>query len=275
MSSSDDPLSTAGDSKVAGPCGFMLRAKADDFSPGWQDTLPKMVIDLIDEAVIVTSLDLDPPGPKILYVNPGFTRLTGYSFAEVLGRNPRLLQGPATDRALLDRVRRDLVASGEFEGEAVNYRKDGAEYVIEWRIKALRSERGEVTHWLSIQRDVTRRKRAEDEQERLLRELDHRAKNALALVQGIVRLTRADDPVSYSQAVQARVGTVARAHSMLSDQQWNGLSLQRLLEAEVAPYARGRPSEGCPTARNSSYAEHKIHGPADLQGRGVGKGCRH
>jgi PAS domain S-box-containing protein len=67
-------------------------------------------------------------GPKIEYVNPAFTRMTGYAADEVLGRTPRLLQGPGTDRTVLDRMRASLVAGEPFQGEAINYRKDGSTY---------------------------------------------------------------------------------------------------------------------------------------------------
>ena len=213
---------------------------SDAASPPVDPALLFSAVELIDEAVLVTSLDLDPPGPEIIYVNPGLARMTGYSAGELIGRTPRLLQGPGTDRAVLDRLRRDLAERGEFAGEITNRRKDGTPYVIAWRIKALRNAAGEPTHWLSVQRDITRRQSAEENQRRLLREVDHRAKNALALVQGIVRLSRADDADAYAEAVQARVDALARAHALLADRSWGGLSLKRLLEAEVAPYGGGR-----------------------------------
>lgn len=113
------------------------------------------------ESIMITEADLNLPGPKIIFVNPAFTQMTGYTPAEVLGLTPRLLQGPRTDRAVLDRLRRSLEAGDTFSGENINYRKDGTEFVLEWQIAPLRNSRSEITHFVAIQRDITARKRLE------------------------------------------------------------------------------------------------------------------
>ena len=96
--------------------------------------LLRSAIRAIGEAIIVTGPGLDPPGPLIEYVNPGFEHMTGYAAHEVVGRSPRFLQGPNTDRAVLDRLAIALRAGLSFRGETVNYRKDGTEYLVEWLI---------------------------------------------------------------------------------------------------------------------------------------------
>ncbi len=117
----------------------------------------------VSEAVVITTTQLDPLGPEIVYVNEGFCRMTGYAAEEVVGKTPRILQGPKTDRAELDRLRRCLSRGEPFEGgEAINYRKDGSEYVLNWYIVPLRNDAGEITHWMASQRDVSERKRAEE-----------------------------------------------------------------------------------------------------------------
>lgn len=195
--------------------------------------LPQL-IDMIDDAVIVTGADLRSPGPFIEYVNAAFERMTGYTADEVMGRSPRFLQGPLTDRSELDRMHRDLAAAERFEAEIVNYRKDGQPFAIEWRVKALYDEEGAIAGWLSVQRDITNQRRAAEVQKRLAREVDHRAKNALALVQGIVRLTKAETADGYAEAVQGRVDALATAHGLLSETAWRGVSLKRLIDAELA-----------------------------------------
>jgi len=115
------------------------------------------------EAVLITTAELDLPGPEILFINPAFTRMTGYSAEEVIGRTPRILQGPKTERAVLDELRDSLSRGEAFSGEAINYRKDGSEYHVSWRIAPVRGRDGVVTHFISIQSDVTARKRAENE----------------------------------------------------------------------------------------------------------------
>ncbi|MBP0021937.1 MAG: EAL domain-containing protein [Cyanobacteria bacterium SBLK] len=116
-----------------------------------------------EDSILITTTDLDAPHPKIVFVNPAFTKLTGYTSEEVIGRSPRLLQGPNTDRALLRRMRETLAAGEVFYGETINYRKDGTEFYNEWHIEPIYSDRGEITHYLGIQRDVTARKLAEEE----------------------------------------------------------------------------------------------------------------
>lgn len=125
--------------------------------------LLKAAIEAANDSVIITESLLDYPGPRIEYVNPAFTALTGYAAQEVIGKTPRLLQGPLTDRSLLDRLRRDLNSMQSFQGETINYRKDGTTYSVEWRIAPLRDQQGTVSKWVAVQRDVTERRRTEDE----------------------------------------------------------------------------------------------------------------
>jgi two-component sensor histidine kinase/DNA-binding response OmpR family regulator len=86
--------------------------------------------------------------------------------------------------------------------------------------------------------DITERKNAEERQALLVREVDHRARNALAVVQSIVRLTRAPTKEAYIAAVEGRITALSRAHVLLSESRWQGANLTRLLEEELAPYRR-------------------------------------
>ena len=122
----------------------------------------RTALEAVGEAVVITTPELDWPGPCIEYVNPAFTRLTGYRPEEVLGRTPRMLQGPLTDRSVLNRMRAELAAHGTFAGETVNYRKDGIPYIIEWQITPLHDREGRVSHWVAVQRDVTAARQAEE-----------------------------------------------------------------------------------------------------------------
>lgn len=113
------------------------------------------------DSILITELDLEKPGPKIVYVNDGFTKMTGYSREEVIGKTPRILQGPKTDRAILDKLKRKLREGQAFFGQAINYKKDGTEFVNQWDIHPLTDSNGNITHWVSYQHDITERKRAE------------------------------------------------------------------------------------------------------------------
>lgn len=116
--------------------------------------LTERMFGALRESVVVTDADLDG-GPRIVYANAAFWTMTGYEPGELLGKTPRVLQGPATDRKLLARLRQDLRAGRPFEGKAVNYRKDGTEYHVDWYIEPVFSSDGEVECYVGVQRDVT------------------------------------------------------------------------------------------------------------------------
>ena len=99
--------------------------------------------------------------------------------------------------------------------------------------------RGRVIRISGVTVDITDRKIAEERQALLAREVDHRAKNALALVQSIVRLTRAERIEDYTGAVEGRISALSRAHTILSLSRWQGADLTRLVEEELAPYRTG------------------------------------
>ena len=125
------------------------------------DIDPAAIIEAAAESILITTTDLDAPGPSIVYVNSAFERMTGWSRAEVLGKSPRFLQGPNTDPWIFNDLREKLHASKIWEGRAVNYRKDGSEFWMEWSIVPLNNERGEVYQYVAIQRDVSARIEAE------------------------------------------------------------------------------------------------------------------
>jgi PAS domain S-box-containing protein len=102
---------------------------------------------------------------------------------------------------------------------------------------------GRIVRVSGVTVDITERKRAEERQNLLAREVDHRAKNALALAQSIVRLTRGDDVKDYIQAVEGRINALARVHTILSLSSWEGAKIRRLVDEELAPYSTGEQIE--------------------------------
>lgn len=115
----------------------------------------------LGEGVLITSNKLEWPGPHILFVNEAMCRITGYSAAELIGQTPRILQGPATDRAALKRIRENLLAGLTAHAQVTNYRKDRTAYEAEIFITALVNDDGQRTNFVSIHRDVTEETRAQ------------------------------------------------------------------------------------------------------------------
>jgi len=120
-----------------------------------QDKLFRQAIDQAYGSVLITTADLDLPGPTIVYANAAFCEQCGYTEEELIGQTPRILQGPETDRAVLNRLRTALAQSGSFDGQTINYRKNGTSYRVRWSIRPVRDDQQRITHYISLQSDVT------------------------------------------------------------------------------------------------------------------------
>jgi len=107
-----------------------------------------------DALLIADTGSLDEPGPRIVHVSPAFERMSGYTAAECVGRSPRFLQGPQTDRATLDRIRKALAAGRPVRERLVNYRKDGSTYWVELDLAPVPPVGGRA-HYVAVMRDVT------------------------------------------------------------------------------------------------------------------------
>ena len=124
--------------------------------------LESVVVNANDAVIIAEAEPIDWPGPRIVYVNEAFTRMTGYSAQEVVGQTPRILQGAKTNRTQLDTIRHALETWQSIRVELINYRKDGSQFWVELEIVPVANETGWFTHWVSVQRDITERKLAEE-----------------------------------------------------------------------------------------------------------------
>jgi two-component sensor histidine kinase/DNA-binding response OmpR family regulator len=165
---------------------------------------------------------------------------------EIFGVNP------GTFVPTLDRVR-SLINSSDFELLVRAFRKiskDASTFQTEFRVRrpngdlrwctgtaaASFDESGRLI-WISgVTTDVTERKRAEERQILLAEEVDHRARNVVAVVQSIMRLTRADSIDDYMSALDGRIGALSNAHRLLAGSRWEGADLTTLVEEEFAPY---------------------------------------
>ena len=124
-----------------------------------------------------------------------------------------------------------------YEAEFRINRPDGEQRWCVGTAAATIDKSGRVVRVSGVTVDITERKRAEERQNLLTREVDHRAKNALALAQSIVRLTRADSVKDYAETVEGRINALARVHTILSLSSWKGAEIGKLIDEEMAPYA--------------------------------------
>lgn len=148
-------------------CQFECWSVRETQPPYGQHSLDRLrllesVVEHARDAVLITeALPIDRPGPRIVYCNASFTRTTGYTEAEVLGRTPRILQSANTSRDALGTLRGALERWQPIEVELLNQRKDGSEFWVELSIVPVADERGRYTHWISVQRDISERRHAE------------------------------------------------------------------------------------------------------------------
>ncbi|CAN5568274.1 hypothetical protein BH11PSE7_BH11PSE7_33940 [soil metagenome] len=119
-------------------------------------------ISRLNDIVIITDAGpFSEPGPRIVFVNEAFERRTGYARQEVIGRTPRLLQGPGTQRSALDRIRAALEQWQPVRVDVINYNKSGDPFWVDLDISPVWGQDRELTHWVAVGRDVTERKLAD------------------------------------------------------------------------------------------------------------------
>ena len=168
-------------------------AVAAALTEGDAGAVPADVDELTARALVASSISFtisDPrrPDDPLVWVNPAFERMTGYSAAEIVGRNCRLLQGAGTDRAAVARVREALQKGEGVRAELLNYRKDGSPFWNSFTISPVLDGEGRLTHFVGVQTDVTARVIAGIEYERLLsaerdaREVAERARGRLDVI---------------------------------------------------------------------------------------------
>ncbi|MCS4433018.1 PAS domain S-box protein [Aquiflexum gelatinilyticum] len=128
--------------------------------------LLESVITHTNDAVLITEAELfDEPGPRIIYVNEAFTKMTGYTSEEVIGKSPRILQGPNSDREELAVLSKSIRNWQPYEITTINYKKNGEEFWINFSVIPVANEKGWYTHWIAIERDVTEQKNKELEKD--------------------------------------------------------------------------------------------------------------
>jgi len=200
----------------------------------------RLMIDAVrDHALFM----LDPAG-RIINWNDGAERMTGWSEAEILGGSFAILLGSdAAPDAAAERLCAMARRDGRVEEEGRHRRRDGAIIPVITTLTVLSAPSGIDHGFAAVMRDVTESRRAEDRQRVLVREVDHRTKNALAVVQAILRLSVAPDMPSFIRVVEGRVAALARIHTLIALHDWQAAPLDSIIGDELAaldPLLRSR-----------------------------------
>ncbi len=130
------------------------------------------------DSIIITEAHFNKTKlPKIVYVNPAFTTMTGYSSNEILHKSPDFLSGPNTDIKIIKKVVAAITEKKECVVEMISYKKNGEEFWLHFSMIPIYNAEKEISHWISIQRDISEEKRQEKEKEQLIRELTQNNKD--------------------------------------------------------------------------------------------------
>lgn len=111
------------------------------------------------DGVLITEAEPGEVGYKIIYANDQFFQMTGYTSDDILGKSPAMFQGPLTDRSALKQLKQDLLDKKPSTVELINYRKDGSTYWVNFSLTPVADQKGNYTHWMAVQRDVSQQKK--------------------------------------------------------------------------------------------------------------------
>jgi two-component system, chemotaxis family, CheB/CheR fusion protein len=193
------------------------------------------IVESSDDAIV--SKDLNG---VIVSWNRGAERLFGYSADEVIGKSIMIIipeEHEHEEPEILARIRRGERVD---HYETIRRRKDGSRVNISLTISPVRDGRGRIVGASKIARDITDRKRAEEERNLLVAELSHRVKNTLATVISISHqsFSKADNPEEARHSFDARIRALAQTHGRLAEANWSGIAIETMLVDELAPYRR-------------------------------------
>lgn len=182
--------------------------------------LYQTIIENATDAIIVTQASNE--GPQIIFVNNAYVEMTGYSKEEVLGKTPKILQGPETDSKELEKLRDALENNRPGYAEIINYRKNGEKFWTSIKIFPVEGLNSENEYWVGIKRDITEQKRAYQEITATLSEMHHRVKNNLAVISAMMQLHALNEKNDYVrkqlEICTSRIKAIANIHELLYKQ---------------------------------------------------------
>lgn len=183
--------------------------------------------------------------------------LTGAPIDELTGLGWQALVHPE-DLPQVQAAWDRCIATGEpYVVEFRGMRADGAYVWMRSQAYADRDDQGRVTRWYGLSENIDARKEAEQDRELLLREVDHRARNILTVLQGLVSLMPKDDPQAFAVNFRNRLTALAGAHTLLAESRWRGVELRALLEEELQAYDLKRVHlEGPPLLVRPERVQH-------------------
>jgi len=154
------------------------------------------VVSNANDSIVITNADMESDeGPTIVYVNPAFERLTGYCSDEILGESPRILQGEKSNKEGLAKLKEAMDKWETCDVETINYKKNGETFWARFNVVPVFNQSNELSHWISIEQDVTEEKNKQialEEQNKKLREItwlqSHVVRAPLARLMGLVNL---------------------------------------------------------------------------------------
>ncbi|MDB5458746.1 MAG: putative sensory box sensor histidine kinase [Caulobacteraceae bacterium] len=181
----------------------------------------------------------DPQG-RLTLLPKKISTLTGAPQEDLLGEGWKDLVHP-DDRQAVDRAWAEALATGEpYLVEFRGRRLDGAYVWMRSQAYAAKDANGRITCWYGLSENINTRKTVEEDRELLIREVDHRSRNILTVLQGLVSTMPKDDPKRFAEVFSARLVALANAHGLLADRRWRGVDIRSLLEGELAPYGLER-----------------------------------
>ena len=236
--------------------GALARARRDEIA-----YYLASIVESSDDAILTINLD-----GIITSWNTGAERLYGYTAEEAIGKRTIMLiplNRHDEEPAMLERIKR-----GEHveHYETVRQRKQGQLIDVSLTVSPIKNGQGKIIGASKISRDISERKHAQDLQQFLIRELEHRAKNLFAVIQSIVNRTLIEGQTlaGAKEVLIGRLNALAHAHSLLAEAAWRGAPLAEIIKRELAGFSQRFYLSGCdivlntPAAQQFALAVHEL-----------------